>query len=419
MSNRIISVLLNKKFFFLFAAEVFSQIAFNMMNFILLILAFKLSNSNTAVSLIVLTFTVPAILFGIIAGAYVDRWNKKSVLFWTNVIRFGILIALAFSSQNLMFIYVLSFITAMVTQFFIPAETPVIPLLVKKDQLLSANALFGMGIYGSILVAYALSGTFLMIFGERNVFIFLSSFFVLAAGFIYFLKIPKKKEAERASKIDIRNEIKVAFNLIARTREIYQSLFLITLSQTLILILAVLGPGFAKQVLEIEINDLPLLFITPAALGMVFGAVFIGNFLNGKSKRSMAKAGVLIGGISILLLPYGSKVASKDFISAINSFLPAILNISILHIVVFLAFILGIANALIFVPSNTVLQERTSDQIRGKIYGILNALAGGFSLLPIILAGKLADVLGVSAVLTGVGSALIFIGVILKLKIIK
>lgn len=409
MNNKIVSVLLNKKFSFLFLAEVFSQIAFNMMNFILLILAFKLSNSNTAVSLIVLTFTVPAILFGIIAGAYVDRWNKKSVLLWTNIIRFAILIALAFSNQNLIFIYILSFTTAVVTQFFIPAETPVIPLLVRKDQLLSANALFGMGIYGSILVAYAMSGTFLIIFGERNVFILLSLFFILAAIFISFLKIPKIKEVKDSFKIDVRHEIKTAFNLIAKTREIYQSLFLITLSQTLILVLAVLGPGFARQVLEIEINDLPLLFIAPAALGMVLGAVFIGNFLHNCSKRSMAKAGVLIGGISILLLPYGSK----------HSFLTDFFDFNALHIVILLAFILGIANALIFVPSNTVLQERTSDKIRGKIYGVLNALAGGFSLLPIILVGKLADIIGVSSVLTGIGAVLIFIGAILKLKLIK
>jgi hypothetical protein len=58
----------------------------------------------------------------------------------------------------------MTFGVSLVTQFFIPAETPIIPLLVRKELLLSANALFGMGIYASIFLAYALSGPLLFIF---------------------------------------------------------------------------------------------------------------------------------------------------------------------------------------------------------------------------------------------------------------
>ncbi|MDP3988111.1 MAG: MFS transporter [Candidatus Levybacteria bacterium] len=415
MNNKIISVLCNRQFFYLFAAEVFSQIAFNMMNFILLIIAFKLSNSNTAVSGIVLTFTIPAIFFGILAGAYVDRWNKKSVLFATNIIRALILISLAFLHMNLFLIYILSFATAVITQFFIPAETPVIPLIVKKDQLFSANALFGMGIYGSILVAYAMSGMFLILLGPTNVFVLLSLFFILAAILIYLIKIPKQSSRPEFFKVDVTKEIKNAFGLIAKTRQIYQALFLLTLSQTLILILAVIGPGFAKEVLEIQVDELPLLFITPAAFGMIFGAVIIGNFFNKYRKQKMANLGVFLAGFSIILLPYGSKVVSKDIVYNINAFLPGILNINILHIVVLLAFVLGIANALIFIPSNTILQEKTSDEIRGKIYGVLNTMAGGFSLLPIVMVGKMADVIGVAPVLTGIGLSLVVLSIVLRL----
>ncbi|MBI2190171.1 MAG: MFS transporter [Candidatus Levybacteria bacterium] len=392
MNNYLLRVLSIRPFFFLFLSEIFSQIAMNMTNFILIIVAFELTKSNTAVSLIVLSFTVPTIIFGILAGVYVDRWNKKQVLFLTNIIRAFLLLLLAFFfSQNLFFIFILSFLIAIATQFFIPAETPMIPVLVKKNLLMSANSLFGMGIYGSILIAYALSGSIILFFGKTSVFFVLGFLFFIAALFIVLMRV---KAANRSS-------------LITKTKEIYHALLLLTLSQVLILVVAVIGPGYAREILGIDIKQFPLLFVTPAALGMVLGAVVLGNFLHAHPKRAMTSAGIFLSGVTLLILPYGSQVTSRGFITALNTYLPAILSINILHIMVFLAFVLGIANALIFVPSHTILQEETSDEVRGKIYGVLNTMVGLFSLFPIILVGGLADLFGVGTVLTGIGAGIL------------
>jgi hypothetical protein len=57
------------------------------------------------------------------------------------------------------------------------------------------------------------------------------------------------------------------------------------------------------------------------------------------------------------------------------------------------------------------LQEKTSETYRGKVYGLLNALVGIASFIPIILVGGFADLIGVSKVLTGIGSTVIAIGV--------
>lgn len=420
MNNQICRVLSIKSFLFLWLAEVFSQIGFNMINFILIIIAFELSNSNTAVSGIVLSFTIPPIILGLLAGVYVDRWSKKKVLFTTNIIRAMLLFLLVFFHTNLALVYFISFSTAVVTQFFIPAEAPIIPLLVRKDLLLSANALFGMGIYGSIFFAYALAGPFIILFGHVYTFLIITSFFLLSAILISFIKVSpdndKREDQELIlngfiPKTALKEEITNALKLIARTKEIYSSLFLLTLSQIIILILAVIGPGFTKQVLDIDVEQFPLFIVTPAAFGMVVAAIIIGNYLNKYSKQVMANIGVLISGIAILLLPFGSKVASKAFITTINSYLPGLLKIDILHIMIFLAFVLGIANALVFVPSNTVLQEKTSNRQRGKIYGTLNALSGICSLFPIIIVGGLADLFGVGKVLTGIGISLLTLGI--------
>ena len=77
-----------------------------------------------------------------------------------------------------------------------------------------------------------------------------------------------------------------------------------------------------------------------------------------------------------------------------------------------IAFTLGAANALVFVPANTMIQEHTTDEFRGKIYGLLNSIVGALSLFPIIIAGGLSDILGVSNVITGIGIIIIVFGLI-------
>jgi len=415
MNNRLFNTLKNKSFFFLWSSEVFSQIAMNMMNFILILVAFSITNSNTAVSGIVLAFTIPAIFFGILAGILVDMWNKKYVLFATNIIRAVLLLVLAFAHSSLIGIYILTFIISIFTQFFIPAETPMIPLLVSNENLLSANALFSVALYGSILIAYALSGPVLLIFGTKNSFIFLGLVFVLAALSILFIrtqKKPKQKEKKESFRESMFGEFQQALSLIIKVKNLYHTFLLLSLSQILILIIAVVGPGFAKQVLHITINAFPLIFVTPAVIGMGVGTYLLTNYFHSFPKQKSATLGLFISSIAVFFLPFSSRFVSYPYIKSFNAFLPHLLQLNILHFMVLIAFILGLSNALIFVPSNTIIQEETSDEVRGKIYGALNTVVSLISLFPIAIVGSLADVVGVATVLTVVALVIAAIAVI-------
>src|SRR6185437_11772621 len=196
------------------------------------------------------------------------------------------------------------------------------------------------------------------------------------------------------------------------TRAITHSLFLLSLSQILILILATIAPGYASQILGIRVEQFPIIFVTPAALGMVIGSIVLVNIFHSHPKEKMITSGIFLSGVAMLLLPLGSKVASKDIVKDINIYLPHIFEISIFHFMVVLAFILGLANSLVFVPANTRLQEHTSEEIRGKIYGFLNTFIGLMSLIPIIIVGGLSDLFGVGAVIIGIGVSLILLGFI-------
>lgn len=404
-----------KSFLLLWIGEVFTQVAFNLFNFFIILHVYELTKSNTAVSMAVLSFTIPAILFGILAGVYVDWWNKKKVLLVTNIVRAVLLIILANFSQNIFLVYITSFLISVVTQFFIPAETPMIPLVVRPQYLLSANALFGLGLYGSILVAYIISGPIILFLGAENILLFLSVLFLLGALFISWIHFhPKEKNNKRnvfsESRKTIINEIKIAFSQIKNSRKISHAIFLLALAQILLLVLAVIAPGYASQVVKIPIEQFPIYFIAPAAFGVFVGAVILVNYFSRFSKDKIMTGGLFLSGFAMFLLPYGSAFSSKQIVQSINLFLPRLFEVTTLHILILLAFILGLANSFVFVPSNTVLQEETSDEFRGKLYGVLNAFVGVLSFLPIIVVGGLSDLIGVDKVIIGIGIILLSIG---------
>lgn len=413
MNPYILRVLSERSFLFLWIGEIFTQVSTHLFNFFLILIVFKLTESNTAVSIAVLSFTVPAILFGTVAGAYVDRWDKKKVLVITTVLRALLLILLAFFLDNLYMIYFISFVFNVLVQFFIPAESPMIPLLVKEKYLLGANALFGLAIFGSMLVAYVLSGPLLLILEPFYMALLLGVMLLLAVFFIGLIKPvhhkpkPEKKEDQD---LNIFRDIKNTIKLMSETSAVFRSLFLLALSQILILTLATVAPGYASQVLNVSVEEFPVVFIAPAALGMVAGALIIASFLRKRNKERMITTGVFLSGIAMLLLPFGSRFANRDFVQLLNNYIP---DITAFHITFFLAFLLGLANSLVFVPANTILQEKTSEEFRGKIYGFLSTAIGLLSLLPIILVGGFADLIGVGAVIIGLGVSLIVLGFVL------
>jgi MFS family permease len=415
MNSHILRVFSERAFLYLWIGEVFTQLASNLFNFFLLFFVYQLTHSNTAVSGVVLSFTIPAIFFGSVAGVYVDRWNKKYVLIISNCIRALLLIALAFLLNNVYMIYLISLLFSILVQFFIPAESPMIPLVVKKKYLLHANALFGLAIFGSVLVAYVLSGPILIFFQPFKAVFLLAAMLLVSVIFISFVN-PKygnpKRERKSSEQVNFLKDIKQTISFVRRTKTITHSLFLLSLSQILILILATVAPGYASQVLGIPVQQFPIIFVTPAALGMVVGSLVLVNIFHNHPQDKIITIGIFLSGLAMLLLPFGSNVTSRDSIHDLNTYLPHTLSITILHFMVVIAFILGVANSFVFVPANTRLQEKTSDELRGKIYGFLNTFTGILSLIPIIIVGGLSDLIGVSAVITGIGISLLVLGFI-------
>jgi MFS family permease len=162
--------------------------------------------------------------------------------------------------------------------------------------------------------------------------------------------------------------------------------------------LGTLGPGFADRVLSIDIRDASLLIVGPAVLGILIGAVWVGNFGSGFNPRKLINIGVTGAGVILLLI---------SVIVRMHGFEPLRLLLSVL-----LFFLLGFANSLLDVPANSLLQEEAKGSMRGRVYGMLTASVGGVGILPVVAGGILADVVGVGKVVFFLGLTILVYGIV-------
>lgn len=414
--NDVLQVLAIKPFALMMLSEFFSQVAFNMQHFVLIFIIYSVTRSNTAVSGMILSFMVPAVLFSVISGVYVDRWNKKKVLLMTHLIRAALLLPFLIPNLHLGLIYAFTFLIAVTTQFFVPAESSIIPQLVPRKLIVSANAAFSFGIFGIMLVGYVLSGPALLLLGRTNTIILLIFLFFISALIVTRIKLVGKKESSDENlssprSFSIAQEAKEIFIFVRRVRKVMHALFMITIAQSVIFMFAVLAPGYVTTILEAPLESLSLILIAPAGVGLGIGAFMLGS-MGKKTKHELISAiGFMIVGIVFILMPFTSRVASYGFVQSLNSFLPQIIHINILHIIVLMAFITGFGFSFVFIPSNSTIQIETSEEMRGRMYGLLSSLTGAVSFLPVILAGGLADVLGVGAVIAAVGVLMIALSI--------
>src|SRR3989344_1682605 len=94
--NGILRVIGIQPFFLLWSAQIISQVAFNMLIFIVGVFIYAKTRSNASVSLIFLTVGVPAAFFGIVSGAIVDNFEKRRVLLWSTSIRVLLVLGIFF-----------------------------------------------------------------------------------------------------------------------------------------------------------------------------------------------------------------------------------------------------------------------------------------------------------------------------------
>src|SRR5205823_924024 len=141
-------------------------------------------------SLLILLAIVPAVLFGFAGGVVVDRSDRHLVLVLTNAARAGAIVPLMLAGESVTTAYLVNFLVATVTLFFVPAEAATIPAIVRKRDLLVANSLFTFTFNGAFLVGFIiLAPVVIALSGYQALFVVVASMFAGAA--LLCLTVPK------------------------------------------------------------------------------------------------------------------------------------------------------------------------------------------------------------------------------------
>lgn len=408
-------VLTIRPFRFLWFGQIASQLAINTLLFVLALRIYQTTGSNTAVSGLFLAFGIPAVLFGMVAGAIVDRLDKRTVLLMCDSVRALLVFTLVFFSGSIWFVYILMFLNAVITQFYVPAEAPTIPRIVPPDLIVPANSLFAFTFYSSLALGSLLAGPMLRLFGHYGIFVFLSGLFVAAALNVWRLRV--NEEGTRSAKVFLHYDVGLLFKKIwrnlmegiayIRSQPVLQdALLLLTGTQIILAILGTLGPGFADRMLSIDVRDSSLFIIGPAVLGIILGALWVGQLDDRFSAKQLINVGVLGAGILLLVIAGFSRLKGMYPASILSN------NMVILPLLFFLFFLLGVANSFLDVPANSTLQQQSDDTMRGRVYGMLAAAVGGGGVLPVIVGGVLADVVGVGKVVFLLGIVITLYGLL-------
>ena len=400
-------VFAHRAFRYLWFAQICSQFAVSTLLFALGLRIYQSTGSNTAVSALFLAYSIPAVLFGLVAGTLVDRLDKRRVLIACDVIRGLFVIGLAFTSHNVLVVYILTFVNSIITQLYVPSEAPLIPRLVSSRYLVSANSLFSFTFYTSLAVGSVLAGPLLRWFGPQSIFFFIAGLFWLASFFSS--RIPSQSRGTAGVRYILQLHVgylvgRVWFRLadgiryVRGERPLFDAILLLTGTQIIFAILGTLGPGFADRILQIDVHDASLLIVGPAVLGVVCGALWLGNAGYRVGSKRLITTGITATGILLMGIAISVRLARVPQLSWMTH------SYVTVAVVVVLLFFLGVANSLLDIPANAMLQKETEGAMRGRVYGMLAAFVGGVGLLPVILGGVLADTIGVGKVIFLLGA---------------
>jgi MFS family permease len=397
------SVLRNQRFLVLWGGQVFSQLAdkiYLVMMISLITNVFAVSEDRISnwVSAVMIAFTIPAVLFGSLAGVYVDRWSKRQVLVGSNLLRGGLVFAipvLLWVSRDRALLWgipmgfiallVITFLVSTLTQFFAPAEQATIPMIVPRSHLLPANSLYTTTMMALLIVGFAVGEPLLQscdraiaaLGGSFGRELLVGGAYLLAGLLLIPLNTQEKIGSSRQEYPHVWQDIREGLQYLRRNRRVRQALMQLVLLFCVFAALAVLAVPLAAELPGLKPEQFGAI-LAVGGVGMGIGAFIVGH---GGLRLPQAQLTGL-GGLSVAL----SLAALAAFTQNLVGALAATLS-------------LGIGAAVVGIPMQTTIQSETPEDMRGKVFGLQNNAVNIALSLPLGLAGVAESVWGLSTVL--------------------
>ncbi|BAY97733.1 major facilitator superfamily MFS_1 [Tolypothrix tenuis PCC 7101] len=410
-------VLKNPNFLALWGGQVFCQLADKVYLVLMIALIntqFQASHQSISgwVSALMMAFTIPAVLFGSVAGVFVDRWSKKTVLVATNVWRGMLVLAIPLLlwlthdwqpvgvlPVGFLIILGVTFLVSTLTQFFAPAEQTAIPLVVEEQHLLSANSLYTTTMMASVIVGFAVGEPLLAIadqlwlnlgasggFGKEMV---VGGSYAIAGIILSFLVTNEKAHDAETEFPHVFSDLRDGLRYLKDNHRVRSALVQLIILFSIFAALTVLAVRMAEIIPNMKASQFGFL-LAAGGVGIAAGATILGQFGQRFSYTALSLCGCL--GMAASLI--GLSIFTTQ-----------------LWIVLLLVALLGVFGALVGIPMQTAIQTETPPEMRGKVFGLQNNVINIALSLPLALAGVAETFIGLQAVFLSLAVIVFFGGI--------
>lgn len=390
-----------------------SNVAQNALNFALVLLIVDETGLAFMSSLLILALVVPSTVSGIIAGTAADVLPRRPLMVLGNLARCAVCVLFVQNGGGVLSFYVVAMAFAAAGPFAGSAAAALQPAIVERSERARANAISqAVGGAAQVLGLGVLTPVVLRLLDSPEALFLICAglFFLSAVQAVLIGRVRNVSRAEVGGEPQGRWWLAGWRAIRGDTRTWHASVELTLISASLI-ILGGLIPSYISDVLGLPV-DIGALILMPAAAGVVLG-LRVASFLAHRvphallSSAGFAAFVVLLAGLTFVeqeasfLGGYGAfswinEVSVGNFdragVLAMGLMLP-----------------LGFAFATVSVAGQTVLNDRVPLHLQGRVLATQAAMAGLASSVPVVLAGLLADLAGVTTVMAllagGIGIA--------------
>jgi len=391
-------------------AQLAAQLADKFLLFSLIVLAFKISGSSTPVAIVILTYTVPSVLFAPPAGVIADRVNRKQIMMWSN---FGRAVAVALIPlaalvpglrDDFLHLLVITLIFSSVGQLFAPAEAAVIPTILPRSALITANSMALLTMVLTLVVGSTLAPILARI-DLYTPYWMAAVLLTIAGALIFASDIPPLERTHEPPVTESRNrfhlmmvDIKEGLDALRANRRLMLAFGQVSIAVLVLFMLFTLAPAYVSHVIGIAAQD-SYVILGPATGGAILSAVLLGQFLRNIDRSKVLVGSLIANGVTLLAL------------AAIPQAMEQVPDLRVHARITGAVFslLLGIEFGAIMIPAITYLMESTSDEIRGRIFALLYMVINGVTAIPVLAAAALSDLIGTAHVIGGLGGLLLVV----------
>ncbi len=395
----------NRNFALLWWGGLISMIGSWALQIGLPVYVYQTTGSTLATGLTFMVGTVPRILLGSVAGIFIDRWNRQRTMVVTNLLLFaGILpLALVPTTGWLWLVYVVAFVQAAVSRFFVPAENAFLPTVVEEKQLASANALNALNDNLARLIGPALGGVVMGVVGLQGVVLLDAASFLVAAGCVALVQLnplptdevsPSPESAVVLGGLNgVWQEWLAGLRLVQQNRVVKLLFIIIAITSVGEGVMSALFIPFVTDVLQGEAVTVGWLMSAQAVGGVIGGVLISGLAERFKSYRLLGWGALGLGIIDLAIFNY-------------PFFLPGIM------LALVLIALAGLPVSALQAGLLTLFQTNVEDRYRGRVFGAYGTTIALLNLVGLTLAAVLGDPLGVVPVINVQGVAYVAAGLI-------